>query len=183
MAYIILALFIAVPLMEIAVFIEVGELLGLWRTLVLVVLTAVAGTYLLRQQGLATLRRAQDTMSRNEMPIRELFHGACLLVAGLLLLTPGFVTDGVGALLLLPPVRELLRGFLARRIAASAIHVEGFPGQGFRGDGFPRPGAGPGRSDSARDDVIEGEYEEVVEPREDIEPPTDSKWGDRNRDG
>jgi UPF0716 protein FxsA len=102
-------LFIAVPVIEIGVFIQVGGLIGLWPTLAIVLLTAVAGTALLKQQGLATMRRAQDSMNRGEMPLREVFDGACLLFAGALLLTPGFVTDAAGLALFLPPVRDALR--------------------------------------------------------------------------
>lgn len=170
---ILLALFIAVPLVEIAVFIKLGGIIGLGWTLALIVLTALAGTALLRQQGLATLRRAQENMARNEMPIRELFDGACLLVAGVLLLTPGFVTDAVGALLLIPPVRETLRRSLAKRMLAGSVHVHGFPGGGqahWQSGSPERP---------ERDDIIDGEYEEVDEPRDAVEPPDDSKWGRR----
>ena len=174
MAFVVLALFIAVPLLEIAVFIKVGGFLGLGWTLFLVVLTALIGTYLLRRQGIATLRRAQETMARNEMPIRELFDGACLLVGGLLLLTPGFVTDSLGALLLLPFFREFLRRMLAHRLAASTIHVQGFPGEG-----FPGHGQGPDHGPAADGDIIDGEYEEVQEPTDRIDPPTNSKWGRR----
>lgn len=172
---ILLVLFIAVPLVEIAVFIKVGGFIGLGWTLVLVVATALAGTALLRQQGLATLRRAQENMARSEMPIRELFDGACLLVAGALLLTPGFVTDFVGALLLVPSVRDLLRRSLARRMLAGSVHMRGFPGDDGTSwqDRTTQPG-GPQRGD-----IIDGEYEEVHEPTEAVEPPEDSKWGRR----
>ena len=154
MGLILLALFVAVPLVEIAVFIKVGGIIGLGWTLACVVLTAVIGTALLRQQGLATLQRAQDSMARNEMPLRELFDGACLLVAGVLLLTPGFVTDAAGALLLLPPIREVLRQFLARRLVAGNVHVHGFPGNGpFDDEPF-----GNGSRARPTHDVIDGEY-------------------------
>ena len=176
MGLILLALFIAVPLVEIAVFIKVGGFIGLGWTLALVVVTAVAGTALLRRQGLATLQRAQHTMARNEMPIRELFDGACLLVAGVLLLTPGFVTDAAGALLLVPAVRGLLRRAMARRLVSGNLHMHGFPGNGFPGSDGPRPG-GPGWDNSQSDDIIDGEYQEVEEPHESIQPPRGSKWG------
>ena len=94
MAPIILLAFILVPIAEIAVFIQAGELIGLWPTIAAVILTAIIGTAMLRQQGIATLMRLRATVDRGEMPLREVFDGACLLIAGVLLLTPGFLTDG-----------------------------------------------------------------------------------------
>jgi len=105
---ILVAAFIIVPLAEIAVLIEVGGWLGLGPTLALIVLTAAVGTWMLRRQGFAVLRRAQQQMQQGALPIAEVFEGFCLVIAGALLLTPGFLTDAVGALLLLPPVRALL---------------------------------------------------------------------------
>jgi len=150
MAFLLLIAFIAVPLLEIAVFIKVGAEIGLWWTLAVVLLTAMLGTWMLRLQGLATLRRAQESLRRNELPLAEVFDGACLLVAGVLLLTPGFVTDSFGLLLFLPPVRLGLRHLLARHVK---VHVAGGPPRG--GDG-----------------VIEGEWQEVPEtPPPPVPPP------------
>lgn len=107
-ALVLLIAFIGVPLLEIAIFIQVGGVIGLGWTLALVVLTAIAGTVLLRQQGFQVLRRAQAQLDAGRAPVAEVFEGVCLLFAGALLLTPGFFTDVVGGLLLLPPVRALL---------------------------------------------------------------------------
>lgn len=138
MFVLILLALMCVPLLEIAVFIEVGGLIGLWSTLALIVLTAVLGTWQLRAQGLATLARGRASMERGEMPARELFDGLCLLVAGALLLTPGFVTDAFGALLFIPRLRDSLRRALGRHLAARAetrvfvngreVHRRGGPG-------------------------------------------------------
>jgi UPF0716 protein FxsA len=123
--YLFLAL-ICVPILEIAVFIQAGAVIGLWPTIGLVVLTAVAGTWLLRQQGLATLARAQRSMEHNRLPVNELFDGLCLLIAGILLLTPGFVTDSLGLLLLVPGIRTLLRAWVGHVLARSGhVHVAG----------------------------------------------------------
>jgi UPF0716 protein FxsA len=105
---------IGIPIAEIAVFIEVGERIGLWPTISTIILTAMIGTFLLRQQGLATLQKVQSSLEQNRLPLTEVFDGLCLLVAGVLLLTPGFVTDGFGFLLFFPPFRTLLRHVLAR---------------------------------------------------------------------
>ena len=95
--------------------IEVGGWLGLGPTLALIILTAVVGTWMLRRQGSAVLRRAQQQMQQGAMPVAEVFEGFCLVIAGALLLTPGFLTDTAGALLLLPPVRAFLYRRMRRR--------------------------------------------------------------------
>ena len=105
----ILGLFIAVPIIEIAVFIEVGGRIGLWNTIAVVIVTAMIGTWMLRAQGLRTLENARRSMERQVFPATELFDGVCLLIAGVMLLTPGFVTDAFGFLLFMPPVRTGLR--------------------------------------------------------------------------
>jgi len=149
MGFVILLAFIAIPLIEIAVFIEVGGFIGLWWTLAVVVATAVGGAFMLRRQGLATLRRAQAHMAEGRMPLREVFDGLCLLIAGALLLTPGFVTDLAGGLLLLPPVRTILGRMVASQIVASGQ----FPGQTF--SARPPPDRPP------NDDIIDVDFEEV----------------------
>jgi len=148
MAVVLLLLMIGVPIAEIAVFIEVGGRIGLGPTLGTVVLTAAIGTALLRHQGLATLRRFQESLAQNRMPMTELFDGLCLLVAGALLLTPGFVTDGVGLVLFFPPARAALRRLLGRYLVASGRAGTGGPGPG---------GGGP--------TVIEADYKDVTPGR------------------
>ncbi len=158
MGILLLAAFIGVPIVEIAVFIEVGGVLGLWPTLGLVVLTAVLGTWQLRAQGLATLMRARDQVERGALPTRELFDGACLLVAGALLLTPGFVTDAAGFLLFFRPVRDLLLGVLARHVQ-TRMQTRVFV------DGEEVSTGGPDGP------VIDGEYRDVTEPAGPANPP------------
>ena len=141
--YIFFAL-LAVPLLEIGVFIEVGGGIGLWPTLAIVVATAVAGTALLRHQGVATLARARASMRAGQPPLAELFDAVCLAVAGLLLLTPGFLTDIAGAALFVPRVRAWLRLTVVRRLGGGPTAQAPPPGQD--------PGAGP---------VIDGDYREI----------------------
>ncbi len=107
-----LVLFVTIPLVEIYVLVAVGSHLGALATVALVVLTAVTGVALLRLQGLATLDRVQRALARGEIPARPMLEGLLLLVAGALLLTPGFVTDAAGFALLVPRVRRAL----ARRL-------------------------------------------------------------------
>lgn len=116
-------LFLAVPIVEIYLLIQVGQVIGAGWTILLVVLTAVIGVWLLRIQGLSTLTRAQRKLQDNELPAREILEGMGLVVAGALLLTPGFFTDGIGFLLLFPPTRIWLVSLVASRMVVStSIH-------------------------------------------------------------
>ena len=122
-------LFLVVPLVEIYLLIQVGQVIGAGWTIFLVVLTAVIGVALLRIQGLSTLHRAQRKMQQNELPAMEILEGMGLLVAGALLLTPGFFTDTIGFLLLIPPTRRWLVGGIAERMIVRT-HVDMGPGHG-----------------------------------------------------
>ena len=120
----ILLAFIAIPVAEIALFIEVGSRIGTAWTVALIVLTAVIGVSLLKRQGLTTWRTAQSELNQGHMPIRQVFDGACLLVAGAFLLTPGFFTDALGFSLLVPAVRSALLGaFKSLPIGAPTVIV------------------------------------------------------------
>lgn len=110
-------LFIALPLAELYVIIEIGSAIGALPTIAILFGDGVLGAVLLRAQGRTAWRRFNAALAEGRMPGREIFDGAMILVGGALLLTPGFITDGVGVLCLLPPSRALLRGALARRVA------------------------------------------------------------------
>ncbi len=112
-------IFIVVPILEIMVFIQAGNLIGLWPTVAGVVLTAIIGAAVVRHQGLATLASAQQSLVNGQFPVREVFDGLCLVIAGALLITPGFLTDTTGFLLLVPPVRTYLRRIVGARMMAS----------------------------------------------------------------
>jgi UPF0716 protein FxsA len=159
-------LFIGLPLLEIAVFIEVGGIIGVWATIGLIIATTVAGSLLLRAQGLATLTRARAQMDAGHLPAREIFDGFCVVLAAGLLVLPGFVTDALGLLLFLPPVRDLLRLMITRRIAAKAARGEAR----IFVDGI-EVGRRRGRSGK----VIEGEYEDITEEDDTGEPPPDRR--------
>ena len=151
-----LLIFVGVPVLEIAVFIQAGDLIGLWPTIAIILLTGVAGTILLRVQGFGVIRRIQEQSDQGKAPVFELFEGLCLLVAGLLLLTPGFVTDTVGFLLFLPPFRKAMARWIGARVrihGASAFTFRTGPGGG---PGRPGPGAPEGGGT-----VIDGEYQKV----------------------
>ncbi|MEX2631790.1 MAG: FxsA family protein [Tistlia sp.] len=173
MGLVLLLLFITVPLVEIAVFIQVGDWIGLWPTLALILLTAILGTWQLRLQGMATLARARQQLDRGEVPAAELFNGLCLLVAGALLLTPGFVTDAAGASLFLPPVRGWLRRRFGRHLEARArgagasgartrVFVNGEEVQpGAAADPRADPRSRWGRGRPFAPGTIEGEWQEL----------------------
>jgi UPF0716 protein FxsA len=98
-------LFIVVPLAELAVIIQVGQSLGVWPTIGLLLLVSVVGARMVKFQGLSTLFKAQTRMAKGEIPGEEMISGVAILFAGALMLTPGFITDAVGVVLLLPPLR------------------------------------------------------------------------------
>lgn len=143
-----LAVLIAVPATEIWVMIRVGGVLGAGWTVLAVFATAVVGVFLVRLQGLSTIARIQAGAREGEIPADEVLAGAALLVAGLLLIVPGFVSDALGFALLVPPVRRLL----ARRLLLRAVIVHA--GRTGRGRQARRPGA------------IEGEYRRVDDGRD-----------------
>jgi UPF0716 protein FxsA len=155
-AILLLIAFIGTPIVEIAVFMQVGEQIGFWPTLAIVVATAIAGTWLLRYQGLATLARARESLARQEFPLEEVFDGLCLLFAGALLLTPGFVTDAIGLALFMPPIRRLLQHFMRRWLANS-------PNAAFfvNGENISRRGATPTPPRDHGGPTIDGEWEEI----------------------
>jgi UPF0716 protein FxsA len=160
---------IGVPLLEIALFIELGGRIGLSPTLALIVLTAAIGLWILRQQGVGMLIRTQRLLAEGVLPVSELFESLCLVMAGALLLAPGFFTDAVGAVLLVPALRRGLYRQLGRRIEP---HV--FRG---RSDFAGRaPGATPGPT-------IEAEFEEVEETKLPADgrdmPSPRGDWGSR----
>jgi UPF0716 protein FxsA len=108
MPLLILLILIGLPMAEISLFIEVGGEIGAGSTIILTIFTAVAGLALARLQGFAVLARMQESMARGQPPVGELIHGFFLFIAGIFLFLPGFLTDAIGVLLLLPPVRILL---------------------------------------------------------------------------
>lgn len=114
-------LLLAIPIVEIGVFIAVGDRIGIFYTLGMILLTALLGSILLRIKGFRVLARIRQQMSAGQMPAKELTDGVMILIAGVLLLTPGFLTDAIGFLLFLTPVRAAIRAFLVSRIDLSSM--------------------------------------------------------------
>lgn len=175
-------LFVIMPIAEIAVLLKVGGAIGGWTTIGIVILTAIIGTAMLRQQGMATLNKAQQRAQKGEMPAQQLLEGLLLLIGGVLLLTPGFITDFFGFCTLIPISREFLAKKLAERSMGNLnIFVGGSPfgsgttagpGQNNVGDASKGPqtqvppGGQPGTTASQKPsktsgDVIEGDYQHL----------------------
>lgn len=147
--------FLAVPLIEIALFIQVGGIIGLGWTLAIVVLTALIGTWLVRSQGQAAMGNLRNSFSKLDDPTEPLAHGAMILFAGALLLTPGFFTDAVGFALLTPPVRAAVLAWARRRVTVSSFQMGGSQ------TGFEQPDPHNPSRRPVRPDVIDGEYTEI----------------------
>ncbi len=152
-------LFLVVPIVEIYLLLEVGGLIGALPTIILVVLTAVIGAGLLRQQGLSTLARLQQSMGQGKIPAQEMVEGILLAVGGALLMTPGFVTDTMGFLCLLPFSRTFIAKNIMKRSAdkmKAGINAQasGFGGFYNTNDAQQSP---------YDPNVVEGEFTEVEE--------------------
>ena len=127
-----LLIILFVPLLEIYLFIEIGGQIGAFNTILIILLTAIVGIYFVRLQGLSTLKSGVTQIYRNQIPVYEMMSGAALAVAAILLIVPGFATDVVGFLLILPLTRNLIFKFLGKKYKKKRI----------------------------KDDLIEGEYED-----------------------
>jgi UPF0716 protein FxsA len=142
-----LLLFIAIPLVELYFLIKVGVEIGAFPTLFLTLFTALLGAWMVRRQGFTTLNRVRDSMQRGEVPALQMMEGTVLLLCGFMLLLPGFVTDSVGFVLLIPPLRRwLLTSGLQR---AGILH--------------PIPPGHPGDA-TGKYRIIEGDYRREDDP-------------------
>lgn len=162
------------PIVEIALLLQVGDVIGGWNTVAVVIITAFLGATLVRQQGLQTFMSAQGKMRNGELPSQEVAEGLLLLVAGVLLVTPGFVTDGIGFLFTLPFTRPLFAKHLAKTFfdkvkmqsqftytnADFSQHQQQNP---FNRDAFNQDPSNP----FTKEDIIEGEYSKKDEPQSD----------------
>ncbi|HEX7300273.1 MAG TPA: FxsA family protein [Solirubrobacteraceae bacterium] len=121
-------LFIAVPIVEIYVIIQVGQAIGALWTIALLVADSILGSMLMRAQGRAAWRRFNEAIAAGRVPAREVLDGVLVIFGGALLLTPGFVTDAFGLAFLLPPTRAVIRRLLVRRVAGRFVVAR--PGSG-----------------------------------------------------
>ncbi len=153
---IMLIIFVLIPVVELSVLIRVGEVLGSWNTVALVILTAVVGVSLVRSQGLSTLMSVQKKLAVGEAPGQEIVEGMMLAMAGILLLIPGFVTDLIGLILLTPITRAPLARYFYQRMQLKVVASAQF-----------RAGPNPFEPPHQRGqggDVFEGEFERKADP-------------------
>ena len=158
-------LFAILPIVEIALLINMGDIIGGWNTVAIVIITAFFGAHLVRQEGVSTLATAQQKMRSGAMPGQELAEGLLLLIAGVLLVTPGFITDGIGFLFSLPFTRPLIARALLKQYGHQIVMrttqsstSSGFHYQHTQQQATPRS---PFNQQPTRPngDVIEGEYQ------------------------
>ena len=145
-------LFLIVPLIEIALFIQVGGIIGLGWTLLIVVLTAILGTFLVRSQGMAVLAKLRGSMEELRDPTEPLVHGAMILFSGALLLTPGFFTDAVGFCLLVPGIRTMLFNAIRSRLTLSEVQY------------------GSAEQPQSRPDIVDAEFEDLGSAKDQDRP-------------
>jgi UPF0716 protein FxsA len=167
------------PLAEIAGFVVVGRALGLWWTLGLVILTGLMGAYLLRRQGLHLLQTLSKESQQGQIPASSVVNGAMIVVAGIFLLLPGFITDILGLALFIPVVRQLLWSRVGKRFVTVRTSARGGFGRG------PGPGPGPSRDGPSSPAGTPGKVLDLDEDefRRDGEPNASSPWAkDEDRD-
>jgi UPF0716 protein FxsA len=167
MPFLLIVLFIVVPIAELYVIIQVGEAIGLWPTLALLLADALLGSFLLKHQGRGAWRRFNEALAQRRFPGKEVVDGLLIVVGGTLLLTPGFLTDIVGLVLLVPPTRAIIRRLL-RRFTIGRFMVVGMPGSARPQD--PRGGSRPYDFDVSAEEVpVNGDGAERRLPRADDE--------------
>jgi UPF0716 protein FxsA len=146
MPLLLVALFILVPIAELAVIIQVGQAIGVWWTILILIADSILGSLLMRSQGRAAWRRFNETLGAARVPAREVADGVLVIFGGALLLTPGFLSDIVGLLFLLPPTRAVIRRVFLRqamkRITVSMV-------------GMQAPYGGPRRSDDVEGTAVD----------------------------
>lgn len=165
---ILLLVFVAIPLIEIAILIKVGQVIGVLPTVLIVIGTAILGLSVLRVQGFSVLARASRAVAAGQTPVEPVVDGAFLMVASMLLITPGLLADAIGLMLLVPFLRRIIaRWLVGGVIRSSNLHVMVF------GDEPPRQADEQSRRKSEAEDgtIIDGEFKRIDDP----EPPRDKR--------
>lgn len=172
MPLILFGLFVLIPILEIATFIQVGSVIGMPMTLVGILFTAVLGAFLVRQQGFKVLRAAQENLANQKSPAEQMIHGVFILIAGLLLLTPGFLTDTIGFLFLIPSLRLVIASKIWRWMKATgsftinSTHQTGGMENGWRESDFNHRGFNKDGADKYQDgEIIDGDAVEIINNR------------------
>lgn len=178
--------FTLVPVIEIYLLVEVGSVIGAWNTVALVIVTGAAGAWLARTQGLATLTRIQEKTRSGGLPGDELVEGFLILVAGVVLLTPGLATDAAGLLLLVPPVRARLRALLMEKFkewsAKGAAHIYTAGPHGFTRTEYKGPNGFTRTEHPGPHDVTRTEHSGPRQVEVDVTPEPGSETAKDDRD-
>jgi UPF0716 protein FxsA len=159
MGLLLVLLFIVVPIAELYVIIQVGEWIGVWPTLLLLLLDAIVGSWLLKHEGRAAWRRFNEALAEKRIPAAEVADGFLVILGAALLIAPGFITDIFGILFLIPPTRALARKVLYR-FTVGRVAVVGFPGAA-GGFGTRPRNSGPGPDGANRSYDYDADAEEV----------------------
>jgi len=117
-------IFIGIPIIEVILFIKVGKYIGLWNTIFIIIITGVIGAILVKSQGISILNKAFEEIRLNKMPILSIFEGIAILIAGAFLITPGFLTDALGCILLIPKTRNLIITHITSYLKKKAVYKE-----------------------------------------------------------
>jgi len=174
---VLLIIFTATSLIELAVLIEVSQYIGTWGTILLVIITAFVGTSILQRQGLNTLAGINQSLAQGVAPVEPLVEGLLLVIAGAFLLTPGIITDSIGFLLFVPPLRRLIAHWALRKfLTVATVHVRrsGHDGSQRHQQQWSHPDRQGQRPQSRRGgDIIDAEYERVDKEKTNHPSPED----------
>lgn len=153
-AVLLFAAFVVMPVLEIYVLIQVGQAIGPWWTILLLVLDSILGAWLIKREGRRAWQALREQVETGRMPHKELADGALVVLGGAFMLSPGFVTDALGILLILPVTRPLFRGLLVSYAGRQVVRRTGV------GPGFPPGRGGPGHGTRPGPEVVQGEVVE-----------------------
>ena len=139
--------FIGIPLIEVMLFITIGKYIGLWNTIIIIIITGIIGAILVKSQGITILNKALGENKSNKIPIFSIFEGIAILIAGAFLLTPGFLTDTLGCILLIPKTRNLIISYITTHLKKRTVYKE-------KSTYYPD-------EEDKKNKIFEGDYEEI----------------------
>ena len=139
--------FILIPLLEVMLFITIGKYIGLWNTIIIIIITGIIGAILVKNQGITILNKALEEIKSNKIPIFSIFEGIAILIAGAFLLTPGFLTDTLGCILLIPKTRNLIISYITTHLKKRTVYKE-------KSTYYPD-------EEDKKNKIFEGDYEEI----------------------
>ena len=139
--------FIVIPLLEVMLFITIGKYIGLWNTIIIIIITGIIGAILVKSQGITILNKALGEIKLNKIPIFSIFEGIAILIAGAFLLTPGFLTDTLGCILLIPKTRNLIISYISTHLKKRTVYKE-------KSTHYPN-------EEDKKNKIFEGDYEEI----------------------